>query len=622
MNLKNRIVITVIIMAIVIMTAGFISEYLKMDKSEGRYNELAINGDQQLWDLIVLNQIISMEPNVKTITRDRKLKKVVAAKDIKLIQESAVTTFNSLEGQDVISNMQLIDANGKILFNALDKSAISSTNQLSKFAIKQKKNSSSVSLNSKGGLQTELVFPITQRGKIIGAGSFSLNIIKAINALKKRLNAQVYISDQSGHLESYSDIELETELKQYSLAGEQAEHVLLKKSGKVFSTTILPMTSINNELLGSLIIIVDNTESYNAQQTINISAILILLIISSIVIVFIYWYLGQALRPLSSISKSLTAVSQGDLTVAIEQSNRADEIAEIQTAIANTISNLHDLVSEITPLVYEVNNSSETLAQTMQSNQNNIDQQKNNIEQVSNAAIGVQTAVSNISQHSDQMAQHSKETNRELGKGGEIIHQTIKSIKKIAEQVNNSETVIDNLSQETESIGSILDVIKGIAEQTNLLALNAAIEAARAGEQGRGFAVVADEVRSLAGKTQESTQEIENMIEMLRSGVSSAVVEMKNSSKEVQSCVELANQTEASLGVITPKVAEIETSNIEINHSISEQKEAIEGINQNISTISNLSENNVDKNQEALNISKNLKQLSDKLDKMIIQFKI
>lgn len=622
MNLKNRIVITVIIMAVIIVSAGFISGYLKMDKSEGRYNALAINGDQQLWDLIVLNQIISMEPNIKTITRDRKLKKAVAAKDIQFIQENASTTFNSLEGQEVISNMQLIDANGKVLFDALDKSAISSTNELSQFSIAQKKNSSSVSINSKGGLQTELVFPITQRGKIIGAASFSLNIIKAIDALKKRLNAQVYIGYPTGNLKSYSDIELEAELKQYALSGEQAEHLLLKKSGKIYSTTILPMANINNKLLGSLIIIVDNTESYNAQQTINISAILLLLIISVIAVVFIYWYLGQALRPLSSISKSLTAVSQGDLTVEIEQSNRSDEITEIQKAIANTITNLHDLVSEITPLVYEVNNSSETLAQTMQSNQNNIAQQKNNIEQVSNAAIGVQTAISNISQHSDQMAQHSQETNRELGKGGEIIHQTIKSIKKIAVQVKNSETVIDNLSQETESIGSILDVIKGIAEQTNLLALNAAIEAARAGEQGRGFAVVADEVRSLAGKTQESTQEIEKMIEMLRSGVSSAVVEMKNSSKEVQSCVELANQTEESLAVITPKVAEIETSNIEINHSIIEQKEAIEGINKNISTISDISEDNVEKNQEAVNISENLKLLSNKLDKMIIQFKV
>jgi methyl-accepting chemotaxis protein len=622
MNLKNRIVITVVIMAIIIVSAGFVSSYLKLDKAEGRYNELAINGNQQLLDVITQSQIISMTPNIKNITRDRKVKKAIANKDISFLQEHASTTYFSLEGQGVISNMQLMDAEGKILFNATDKTQISATNQLSLLAIKQKKNVSSISKNSKGHLQTELIFPITKRGKIIGAGSFSLDIKKTIIILKKRLHAQIYIDNKLGNLESYSDIDLESEIKKQLNFNDLPEHILLKNSEKIYSTTALPIKTSNNELLASLIIIVDNTKSYKAQETINTSAILLLLIISLMAVVFIYWYLGGALRPLNLISESLTAVSEGDLTVSIEQSKNKDEIAEIQRAIANTIINLHDLVSDITPVVNEVNQSSDILAQTMQDNQNNIDQQQNNIDQVSDAINNVQTAVATISQHSEQMTQHSQQTNIELGKGGEIIHQTLNSIKKIAEQVNHSEAVINNLSHETQSIGSILDVIKGIAEQTNLLALNAAIEAARAGEQGRGFAVVADEVRSLAGKTQESTQEIEQKIERLRSGVSSAVIEMKNSSTEAQTCVELANQTEESLSVITPKVAEIEVSNIKINSSILEQEKAIEGINQNISIISKLSENSVGKNQEAVDISASLKQLSDNLDKMIIKFKV
>ncbi len=622
MNLKNRIVITVVIMAIVIVSAGFISSYLKLDKAEGRYNELAINGNQQLLNVVTQSQIISMAPNIKNITRDRKIKKAVANKDIAFLQENASTTYFSLEGQGVISNMQLMDSEGKILFNARDKTQISAINQLSLLSIQQKKNVSSITRDAQGHLQTELIFPITKRGKIIGAGSFSLDIKRTIKILKKRLHAQIYINNKSGNLESYSDMDLENEIKNRLTFDKLPEHVLLKNSDKIYSTTALPIKTSENELLASLIIIVDNTKSYKAQETINSSAILLLLIISLMAVIFIYWYLGGALQPLNLISKSLTAVSEGDLTVAIEQSKNKDEIAEIQRAIANTIINLHDLVSDITPVVNEVNQSSDILAQTMQDNQNNIDQQQNNINQVSDAINNVQTAIATISQHSEQMTEHSQQTNIELSKGGEIIHQTLNSIKKIAEQVNHAEIVINELSNETQSIGSILDVIKGIAEQTNLLALNAAIEAARAGEQGRGFAVVADEVRSLAGKTQESTQEIEQKIERLRSGVSSAVIEMKSSSTEAQTCVELANQTEESLSIITPKVAEIEVSNIKINNSILEQEKAIEGINQNISIISKLSENSVDKNQEAVNISASLKQLSDNLDKMIIKFKV
>ena len=622
MNLKNRIVFTVIIMAVVIISAGLISSYLKIDKAESRYNELTINANQQLWDLIVLNQFTLMEPNLKIITRDRQLKKALQNNELGIIKDNARTTFNILEGQKVITNLQLLNNNGTILYDATEKSRLSSTNQLSLLTIKQKKNATAITQNAQGKLQAELTFPVTQRGKIIGAGSYSLHLDKLIDALKNRQHSQIYIADKSAQLESHSDIDLHDEISKLSLPYEQSKHLLIKKSGSVYSTTILPLKTLNNELLGNLITIVDNTYSYNSQQTINISAILLLLTISAIAIIFIYWYLSHSLKPLHSISQSLTAVSEGDLTISIEQSPRNDEIAEIQRAIGNTINKLHELISRITPLVSEVNHSSELLAQTMQSNQNNINQQKINIKQVSNAALGVESAIANISQYSNQMTTHSQETDEELGKGSQIIHATIDSIKKISIQVESSANVINKLSKDTESIVTILDVIKSIAEQTNLLALNAAIEAARAGEQGRGFAVVADEVRSLAGKTQESTLEIEGMIDRLRASAGSAVNEMESSRAEVQSCVALANKMESSLAIITPKVAEIKNSNIEINHSIVEQKEAIEGINKNISTISHISEDNVEKNSEAVSISENLKQLSDKLDAMIVQFKI
>jgi len=622
MNLKNKIVVTVIIMVFIIVGAGVISSNLTMNEAESRYNEMAIKSNQQLWHLIALNQYIEMEPNIKTITRDRKLKNAVSKKDVKAIQESAYTTFNSLLGQEVISNLQLTDNQGNILFNATDKSILGSTNSLSVKAIETKKNQSSITLDSEGSLQAELVFPITKRGKVIGTGSFSIKLDKGIAVLKKGQNSEVYIASDSGELLSYSKVDISDELNELALPLKEARNIAVKHSGKIYSTAIVPIIGFDNKLLGNFITLVDNTESYSSQQVIDITAIVILILITIVSIISISFYLGNALKPLSSISKSLTAVSEGDLTVIIEQSKGNDEIAEIQKAIANTITKLHGLVSQITPLVFEINNSSEQLTNAMETNQSNIYQQEDNINQVSDAALGVEQGISQIAQNSVQMMNHSQETNVELGKGVQIIHKTIESIKSISDEVNKSEAVINQLSKETESIDSILSVIKGVAEQTNLLSLNAAIEAARAGEQGRGFAVVADEVRTLAGRTQESTQEIEQMIETIRSGVTSAVDKMKNSSSEVQNCVELANQTELSLGAITPKVSEIESNSIVVNQSISEQKATINSINANINTISKLSENNVTGNAEAVSIGNNLKSLSDDLDEMIVQFKI
>ncbi len=622
MNLKNKIVITVIFMVFVIVGAGVISSNLTMNESDNRYNAMALKSNEQLWHLIALNQYIEMEPNIKTITRDRKLKNAIGKKDIKLIEENAFTTFNSLFGQEVISNLQLTDDSGKILFNAVDENIIGSTNELALKAIEEKKNQTSITLNSENNLQAELSFPITKRGKVIGSASFSIKLDKGISVLKKGQNSEVYIVRPSGELLSYSNIDLSQEFNEFSLPRTEAKNTKIRHAGKIYSTAIIPIRGFDNQLLGNFITIVDNTESYSSQQTIDITAIVILILITTVAIVFISLYVGRALQPLSAISKSLTAVSEGDLTVFIEQSENNDEIAEIQKAIANTITKLHGLVSQITPLVFEINNSSEQLTNAVETNHSNIYKQEDNIKQVSDATLGVEQGISEIAQNSAQMMNHSQETNIELGKGVQIIHRTIESIKLISDEVHKSEAVINKLSKETESIDSILSVIKGVAEQTNLLALNAAIEAARAGEQGRGFAVVADEVRTLAGKTQESTQEIEQMIETIRSGVISAVEKMKNSSSEVQNCVDLANQTELSLGTITPKVSEIESNSIVVNQSISDQKSTIESINKNINMISQLSENNVAGNAEAVNIGNNLKSLSDDLDAMIVQFKI
>lgn len=621
MNLKNRIVLTASAMAIIIASAGFISGFLKVETAEHRYNELAINANQQLWDLITLNQYSLMEPNIKLLTRDRKLKKAIAKGQQDVIKENADTAYNLLSGQELISSMQLMDKQGKVLFDTAIPPTLSAINQLSLQAIKQKKNVTSITRNSKGLLQTELVFPITQRGKVIGAGSFTLNLNNAITSLKERQHSQVYLSVHPDQLQSYSDIDLSHELKSIKLPLKESLHRIIKHQKNIYSVTILPITNFKGDLLGNIITISDNTDSFQSQQSINIAAISLLIIISIISVAFIFWFLGQSLNPLHSISQALKAVSEGDLTVKIEQSTRKDEIAEIQQAIDNTINKLHTLISQISPVVSEVNHSSDVLTRAMQSNQSNINQQQHNIEQLQNATLGVESAITTIAQHSEQVSQRSQETDEELEKGSQIIHQTIDSIKKIATQVENSSSVINKLSTDTDSITSILDVIKGIAEQTNLLALNAAIEAARAGEQGRGFAVVADEVRSLAGKTQESTLEIEQTIEQLRNSALSAVNEMSGSHKEVQNCVALANKTEKSLDMITPKMAEIKQNNIEINHSISEQHGAIEGINQNISTISQISENIVEKNSEAVSINDKLKQLSDNLDSMIEQFK-
>ncbi|MCP5076525.1 MAG: chemotaxis protein, partial [Psychromonas sp.] len=195
-------------------------------------------------------------------------------------------------------------------------------------------------------------------------------------------------------------------------------------------------------------------------------------------------------------------------------------------------------------------------------------------------------------------------------------------INKLEGEIINTATRLTQLAEEADNIGSILDVIRGIADQTNLLALNAAIEAARAGEQGRGFAVVADEVRSLAQRTQESTQQIQGLIEGLQKGTSEAVITMDKSREFVTSSVKEASRSGDSLNDISAVIAKINDMNSQIASASEEQSATAEQINQNIVAVSEISQQSAKNAETTVESSNGLSKLADNLNGSVKQFKI
>ncbi len=357
----------------------------------------------------------------------------------------------------------------------------------------------------------------------------------------------------------------------------------------------------------------------NSMKTIMILGMIVAIIFGIIISIVIS---RNITVPLKKVVTRAKQISSGNLTLPDLSISANDELGELTLVINDMNHSLLDIVENITTSSKEIcNSSSELSAITFRTSQV-IYEQQTQAEQASTAMIEMSVAVQNISQNIEETFLAAKEANTETSHGREMVDSAVKAIQHLAGQIENGAKVVHQLEEDSESIGSVLDVIKGIAEQTNLLALNAAIEAARAGESGRGFAVVADEVRTLAGRTQESAQEINLVIEKLQSGSRQAVETMKKSQEEAQQVVEEANKAGLSLSAISSVVERINNMSSEIASMVEQQNATSENVKSNMMNISDLSKKTSSGAQDTSNASESLAELSGLLQNAIKQFKI
>jgi len=252
----------------------------------------------------------------------------------------------------------------------------------------------------------------------------------------------------------------------------------------------------------------------------------------------------------------------------------------------------------------------------------NIDNQRRETEQVATAMNEMAATVQEVARNASEAAGAASHADNEAGAGRAVVRETTASIENLAHEVESAAQVVQQLANDSESIGAVLDVIKGIAEQTNLLALNAAIEAARAGEQGRGFAVVADEVRTLASRTQDSTKEIEGMIEQLQNGARNAVEVMENGREKARTGVDQTKQAVQALDAITKAVATINQMNTQIASAAEQQRATTEEMNRNIININQIAEQTATSAIQTTTASDELARLSAQLQSLVNQFKL
>ena len=413
------------------------------------------------------------------------------------------------------------------------------------------------------------------------------------------LNARKTLLKYREHMGQFKDLQVKVEAAQESM--EALSESLLTSTGEI--------TALQGQRR--------DAEATQSRQTLSGVAGLAMLL----GLLAAWLITQQIITPLRLTLSAAARIAKGDLSQELEVGRR-DEMGMLQRSMQDMTLSLRQLISGISDGVTQIASAAEQLSAVTAQTSVGVTSQKDETDCVATAMNQMTSTVMEVARNAEEASEAARHADQQARDGDKVVNDAIAQIERLALEVNNSTEAMGKLKLESDKIGGVLDVIKSVSQQTNLLALNAAIEAARAGEAGRGFAVVADEVRGLAQRTQESTEEIEVLIAALQSGTQQVVMTLDASRTLTDSSVELSRQAGSALGHITRTVSTIQAMNQQIAAAGEEQSSVAEQINRSVLNVRDVSEQTAASSEETAASSIELARLGVQLQEMVGKFRV